>query len=88
MGRRLNLQDPHDITSAMLVLNIVASCLLYGVVIVLRMGSILWELVEDRFNTKKSRLRRANKVDRDMALGAISDLISEPETYAMLTHRQ
>ena len=86
MGRRLNLQDPHDVTSAILVLNIVASFVLWGIVGLLRIGWILWELVEDRLNTKNSIVRRANKVDRDMALGAISDLISEPETYDMLSH--
>lgn len=87
MGRRLNLQDPHDVTSAVLVLNIVASCLLWGIVIGLRIGRILWELIQDRFNTKNSIVRRANKADRDLALSAISDLISEPETYDMLSHR-
>ena len=87
MGQRLNLQDPHDVTSAVLVLNILASCLLWGMVITSRFGRILWELVEDRLTTKNSLVRRANKADRDMALKAISDLISEPETYDMLTRR-
>ncbi len=86
MGRRLNLQDPHDVTSAVLVLNIAASCLLWGIVIGIRLGRILWEWIQDRLNTKNSIVRRANKVDRDMALKAISDLTSEPETYAMLSH--
>ena len=87
MGRRLDLQDPHDVTSAVLVLNIVASFLLWAFVILLRIGRVLWQLIEDHLNTKNSIVRRANKSDRDMALGAISDLISEPETYDMLIRR-
>ncbi len=88
MGRRLNLQDPHDITSTILVLNIIWSCLLWGAVIILRLGWMIREWWEDWLNTKSSAVRRANKTDRVAALEAIHDLISEPDTFDMLTHHQ
>lgn len=81
---QLELQDPHDVTSALYVLVVALAIGLWIFAACGRLFGLLWHALAVRFDGKSALRQQSDRRDRAQAHAAIAEILRDPGIQEML----